>query len=198
SPKMLAANTAGTLHGTRLIPTVPAASTQRDRFLVSMFIDLYLPTNVRAGKIIARNWAPLAKATTKVEKMVVLISDPADFTLSIIFCVKTLNAPVSSKTPPSAVAIIRSASVPSMDNNPPRFSNESTSSTSAGLSKPSGVTWTVAVLVVPWTKKAINGPSILTVINVGIAGARLIIKKMVNTGMPSNNGWMINKSLKPD
>src|SRR5699024_7004823 len=69
------ANTTVTPHGTRLIPTVPTAATQRDRFCVSTSISLYFPANVRAGRITDMNSHPHAKATTNVEKLVDAINE---------------------------------------------------------------------------------------------------------------------------
>src|SRR5690625_7321138 len=82
------------------MPTVPAASTQRDKFFVSIFISLYLSTKDRAGSIIEIICSPLAKATKKVESIVELMREPVDFMADMILSVKVLKAPVSSKMPP--------------------------------------------------------------------------------------------------
>src|SRR5690625_7957278 len=87
------------------MPTVPAASTQRDKFFVSIFISLYLSTKDRAGSIIEIICSPLAKATKKVESIVELMREPVDFMADMILSVKVLKAPVSSKMPPREVAI---------------------------------------------------------------------------------------------
>src|SRR5699024_12322623 len=67
--KIFAAKTVGMLQGTSVMPTVPAASVQRDKFLVASLISLYFCTNVRAGKIFDKYCSPLARATINVDKI---------------------------------------------------------------------------------------------------------------------------------
>src|SRR5699024_6672984 len=81
--KIFAAKTVGMLQGTSVMPTVPAASVQRDKFLVASHISLYFCTNVRAGKIFDKYCSPLARATINVDKIVAVINEPVVLILSI-------------------------------------------------------------------------------------------------------------------
>src|SRR5690625_7651909 len=69
SPNTPAAKTAGTDHGTRLMPTVPTASAVRVRLSGDRPIFLYGSTNARAGSRMDTYCSPLANATAKPEEI---------------------------------------------------------------------------------------------------------------------------------
>ena len=74
TPKVPAINIPGTLHGTRVIPTVPVASTILVIFLFFKLNFSKSGRNIDIGRIIARSCAPVTNPTPRETKNTVTVS----------------------------------------------------------------------------------------------------------------------------